>query len=121
VVLGLTGFPTGDFHKPVGWMPPSLTAQQCATFQMVQFKRTERRHPSREPLRSVFCNAANALPYGDLAHVNLSGTCAGFAMIGQHLTDRRKWRGLGPDARKRRAIRGCYPSGLAIYLRLIAA
>jgi uncharacterized membrane protein len=74
---------------------------------------------------------AHIVPNGDLAHVILFGTFAGFAILGQHLIDRRKRREMGPDwdrLRERVRVSTARPlplsrlaAGLALYLVLIAA
>jgi uncharacterized membrane protein len=79
---------------------------------------------------------AHVVPNGDLAHVILFGTFAGFAILGQRLIDRRKQRELGADwhrlsARVGNAALLFVPisrdglarvaAGLALYLLLIAA
>jgi len=49
--------------------------------------------------------AAHVVPNGDLAHVVLFGTFAGFAAVGGHLVDRRKRREMGAGwQRLRRAV-----------------
>ena len=74
---------------------------------------------------------AHVVPNGDLAHVILFGTFAGFAMLGQRLIDRRKRREMGADwDRTRETIKAAASlplplarlvAGLALYLALIAA
>lgn len=71
------------------------------------------------------------MPNGDLAHVILFGTFAGFALLGQRLIDRRKRREIGKDWDALAAkVKGAAPlplpllrlvTGLALYLLLIAA
>lgn len=74
---------------------------------------------------------AHLVPNGDLAHVILFGTFAGFALLGQRLIDRRKRREIGKDwdalaAKVKGAAHLPLPlprlaAGLALYLLLIAA
>lgn len=79
---------------------------------------------------------AHVVPNGDLAHVILFGTFAGFAMLGQRLIDRRKRREMGAAWERLRAEIRRSPlfalwfsrnlvarvaAGLALYLLLIAA
>ena len=47
--------------------------------------------------------AAHVVPNGDLAHVILFGTFAGFALLGGHLIDRRKSREMGAEWQRLRA------------------
>lgn len=87
------------------------------------------RHPLL--LALVLWAAAHVVPNGNLAHVILFGTFAGFAMLGQPLIDRRKRREMGADWDRIRAeIRRAPPlplpasrvaAGLALYLLLIGA
>ncbi|MBA3910756.1 MAG: hypothetical protein C0524_12955 [Rhodobacter sp.] len=79
---------------------------------------------------------AHVVPNGDLAHVILFGTFAGFAMLGHRLIDRRKRREMGADWDRMRAEVRKSPlialrfsrdvvvrvaAGLALYLLLIGA
>lgn len=74
---------------------------------------------------------AHIVPNGDLAHVILFGTFAGFALLGSRIIDRRKRRALGPEwQRMRDEVRATprWPvrfaplrllGGLALYVGLI--
>lgn len=80
--------------------------------------------------------AAHVVPNGDLAHVILFGTFAGFAMLGQRLIDRRKRRAMGTDWDRLRAafrrsrlidlrfsrnVIARVAAGVTLYLLLISA
>lgn len=60
---------------------------------------------SRHPLLLALAlwAAAHVVPNGDLAHVILFGTFAGFAILGERVIDRRKRREMGPDWQRLRA------------------
>ena len=59
------------------------------------------RHPLLVAL--ALWSGAHVVPNGDLAHVILFGTFAGFAILGGRLVDRRKRRELGPEWQHLRA------------------
>lgn len=60
---------------------------------------------SRHPLLAALAlwAAAHVVPNGDLAHVILFGTFAGFAVLGGRLIDRRKRREMGSEWQRLRA------------------
>lgn len=79
---------------------------------------------SRHPLLLALAlwAMAHIVPNGDLAHVILFGTFAGFALLGSRIIDRRKRRALGPEwQRMRDEVRATprWPLGIAP-LRLLA-
>ena len=69
-------------------------------------------------------SAAHILPNGDLAHVILFGTFAGFAMLGGRLLDRRRQREMGQRWHDLRAALSESPATLSLtagtFLRLVA-
>lgn len=88
---------------------------------------------SRHPLLLALAlwAGAHVVPNGDLAHVILFGTFAGFALLGGRLIDRRKRREMGAEwHRLRRAVAGAprvpdrvavarLSAGVALYATLI--
>ncbi len=59
-------------------------------------------------------SAAHILPNGDLAHVILFGTFAGFAMLGGRLVDRRRQREMGQRWHDLRAALSECPASLSL-------
>ena len=59
-------------------------------------------------------SAAHILPNGDLAHVILFGTFAGFAMLGGRLVDRRRQREMGQRWHDLRAALSDCPASLSL-------
>lgn len=59
-------------------------------------------------------SAAHILPNGDLAHVILFGTLAGFAMLGGRLVDRRRQRDMGQRWHDLRAALSECPASLSL-------
>ena len=59
-------------------------------------------------------SAAHILPNGDLAHVILFGTFAGFAMLGGRLVDRRRQRDMGQRWHDLRAALSECPASLSL-------
>ena len=59
-------------------------------------------------------SAAHILPNGDLAHVILFGTFAGFAMLGARLVDRRRQREMGQRWHDLRAALSECPASLSL-------
>lgn len=80
------------------------------------------RHPLL--LALALWSAAHVVPNGDLAHVALFGTFAGFALLGGRLVDRRKRREMGADWDQLRAKVATAPlvQGVSVEtgLRLVA-
>lgn len=70
------------------------------------------RHPLLLALR--IWSAAHILPNGDLAHVILFGTFAGFAMLGGRLVDRRRQREMGQRWHDLRAALSECPASLSL-------
>jgi uncharacterized membrane protein len=62
---------------------------------------------SRHPLLLALAlwAAAHVVPNGDLAHVILFGTFAGFALVGMRLVDRRKKREMGATWNRLETVR----------------
>jgi uncharacterized membrane protein len=82
---------------------------------------------SRHPLLSALAlwAAAHVVPNGDLAHVILFGTFAGFALLGGRLIDRRKRREMGAEWQRLRmavaaAPRLSWPASGGTFARLAA-
>lgn len=80
------------------------------------------RHPLL--LALALWSAAHVVPNGDLAHVVLFGSFAGFALLGGRLVDRRKRRELGADWDRLRAKVAAAPlvrgASVETGLRLVA-
>jgi uncharacterized membrane protein len=70
------------------------------------------RHPLLQALG--IWSAAHILPNGDLAHVMLFGTFAGFAMLGGRLVDRRRQREMGQRWHDLRAALSECPASLSL-------